>query len=68
MIIHLISSCGYYLFLGMRFAIAHIEVALAQIVQNFHIKLLPLHKPIVIDPKTLLSFPIDGILIQLEVR
>lgn len=54
--------------LGMRFAIAQVKVALAHIVRSFRIKLSPNHKPIVIDPQTLLSYPKDGILIQFEAR
>lgn len=54
--------------LGMRFAIAQVKIALAYIVENFHIKLSPKQKPIVIDPQTLLSYPKDGILIQFESR
>lgn len=54
--------------LGQRFAIAQVKVALAYIIQNFHVKLSPNHKPIVIDPQTLLSYPRDGILIRLEAR
>lgn len=53
---------------GMRFAMAQVKVALAHIVQNFRVQLSPNHKPIVIDPQTLLSYPKDGILIQLEAR
>lgn len=54
--------------LGMRFAIAQVKVALAYIVENFHIKLSPKQNPIVIDPKTLLSYPKDGIIIQFHTR
>ncbi|XP_055306508.1 probable cytochrome P450 6a13 [Sitodiplosis mosellana] len=54
--------------LGQRFAIAQIKVALAYTIQNFHIKLSPNHKPIVIDPQTFLSYPRDGILVRLEAR
>lgn len=53
---------------GIRFASAQLKVALTHIVKNFRIKLSPEQKPIVIDPKTLLSFPKDGILIQFERR
>lgn len=53
---------------GMRFAIAQVKLALAYITKNFHIKLSPNHKPIVIDPQTLMAYPKDGILIQLEAR
>lgn len=53
---------------GMRFAIAQVKVALAMIIQNFRIKLSPNHKPIVIDPQTLLSYPKDGILVRFEAR
>lgn len=59
---------GPRLCLGMRFAIAQLKVALAHIVQNFHITLSPQQKPIVIDPQTLLSVPKDGILIQFAPR
>lgn len=59
---------GPRLCLGQRFAIAQIKVALAYVIQNFHIKLSPNHKPIVIDPQTLLSFPRDGILLRFEAR
>lgn len=52
----------------MRFAIAQVKVALAYIVENFHIKFSPKQKPIVIDPQTLLSYPKDGILIQFHTR
>lgn len=54
--------------LGMRFAMAQVKIALACIIQNFHIKLSPHHLPIVIDPQTLLSHPKDGILIRFESR
>ncbi|XP_031635618.1 cytochrome P450 6B1-like [Contarinia nasturtii] len=54
--------------LGQRFGITQAKVALVHIIQNFHIKLSPNHKPIVIDAQTLLSHPKDGILIQLEAR
>lgn len=53
---------------GMRFAMVQVKIALAYIVQNFFIKLSPNHKPIVIDPQTLLSYPKDGILIRLDSR
>lgn len=53
---------------GSRFGIIQLKVALAKIVQNFYIKLSPNHKPIVLDPQTLLSCPKDGILIRLETR
>lgn len=55
--------------LGQRFGIAQSKVALVHIILNFHIKLSPNHQPnIVIDPQTILSYPKDGILIQLESR
>lgn len=53
---------------GMRFGIAQSKVAVLYIVKNFRIKLSPNHKPIVIDPQTLMAYPKDGILIQLEAR
>lgn len=54
--------------LGMRFAMLQIKVALAHITLNMRIKLSPRHKPIVLDPQTLLSLPKDGILVQFENR
>lgn len=38
------------------------------IVKNYYVKLSPNHKPIRIDPQTLLSYPTDGILVQFESR
>lgn len=52
----------------MRVAKVQLKVALAYITLNFRIKLSPKHKPIVIDPKTLLSFPKDGIFLRFEKR
>ncbi|XP_055303301.1 cytochrome P450 9e2-like isoform X1 [Sitodiplosis mosellana] len=54
--------------LGMRFAMLQTKVALAYITLNFRIKVSPRHKPIVLDPKSPLSYPIDGILLQIEPR
>lgn len=53
---------------GMRFAIAQMKVAVAYVVKNFRIKLSPNHKPIVIDPQAVLTYPKDGILLELEPR
>lgn len=54
--------------LGMRFGTAQVKAGLAHIVRDFRIKISPNHKPIVIDPQTLLSYPKDGILIRFEPR
>lgn len=54
--------------IGMRFAKVQIKVALIHITTNFRVKISPKHKPIVIDPKTLLSFPKDGILLRFDKR
>ncbi|XP_055303189.1 cytochrome P450 6B1-like [Sitodiplosis mosellana] len=54
--------------LGMRFAMLQLKIALAYITLNFHIKVSPRHKPIVIDPQTILSYPKDGILLQFDSR
>lgn len=54
--------------LGMKFAISQLKVALAYVVKNFHIKLSPNQKPIVIDPQIILNLPIDGILLKFETR
>ncbi|XP_055306859.1 probable cytochrome P450 6a13, partial [Sitodiplosis mosellana] len=53
---------------GQRFGVTQVKLALAYITQNFHIKLSPNHKPIVVDPQTFMAYPKDGILIRLEAR
>lgn len=59
---------GHRVCLGMRFGIMQIKMALAHVILNFHIKLSQHHKPIVIEPKSTISFPKDGILLQFELR
>lgn len=53
---------------GQRFGTVQVKVALAYIIRNFHIKLSPNHKPIVVDPQTFMAYPKDGILIRLVAR
>lgn len=50
--------------IGVRFALCQMKFALVHIVKNYFIELSPKHKPIVIDPHTLISFPTDGILVK----
>lgn len=54
--------------LGMRFALFQTKIALAHIALNFNIKLSPSHKPIVLDPQSMLSYPKDGIILHFESR
>lgn len=53
---------------GMRFGLIQIKVALINIVQSFRVKLSLKHKPIQLDPRSPLSSPKDGILLQFEER
>lgn len=54
--------------LGMRYASAQVKIAIIHIVKNFHIKPTPKQKPIVIDPRTLISYAKDGIFVEFETR
>lgn len=54
--------------LGTRFAMIQTKVAILHIALNFHIKISQHHKPIIIDPKSIISYPKDGILLQFESR
>lgn len=53
---------------GLKFAIVQIKMAVMHLVKNFHIKLSPNHKPIVINPQAFISATKDGILLQFEKR
>lgn len=44
------------------------KVALAYIVKHFQISLTPNQKPIVINPKAVISYPVDGIRIKFKQR
>ena len=52
----------------MRFALAQIKFALMTIVKDFHITVSPNHKPIVLDPKALLTHTKDGLLVNIKPR
>lgn len=54
--------------IGFKFAMLQIKIAIAYINLNFRIKISPRHIPIVLDPKTPLSYPKDGIILQFETR
>lgn len=54
--------------LGQRFAMLQIKIAIAYISLNCRIKISPRHTPIVLDPKAIVLYPKDGILLQFEQR
>lgn len=54
--------------MGIRFALTQLKVGLVHVILNFHIKESPNQKPIVLDPQTALSYPMDGILVRFEAR
>lgn len=54
--------------IGMRFAIAQINMALAYIVKNFTINLSPNHKPFQCDPQGVLWQAKDGLILNYTPR
>lgn len=54
--------------IGQRFALVQLKVALVHITLNFHVKLSPTQQPIVIDAKSFMPYPKDGIFVRFESR
>ena len=55
--------------IGMRFALLEAKVALAKIMMRYNLKLSSKTKdPLELDPKMVVSYPKDGIYIELEKR